>query len=324
MNKTYLFIGADGATGSIITEEFQKWFFGKIIAPKIQELDYRRTDQILFYLREFQPDVVFLVGAYTNVDKAESEDKKLCWEINQDGIENFLITLLQTQKEKLYKNIPKIIYISTDMVGSGDVPLSENEDVWSTVRAKNEYGKSKLGGEKILRDVFRQFFNTTKYERNVSNVNQGFSYHIVRIATPFSGLRKGSFLTLLYNNQNKNIRLVADQLITPTFAEDLAWNLHLIAEYGNKEIYHDAVSDEKQWSVYDAGVKFGEICGWDASKIEKMSFREMYEKNFWRAPRGKSNELIVKNLLTLPSPTPPKISTMEEVLKNFKKKYINL
>lgn len=302
MNKTYLFIGADGATGSILIREFQKWSAKRIIAPKIQELDYRNTNQILFYLKEFQPDVIFLVGAYTNVDKAETEDKQLCWEINEEGIAHFLKIFAKTNSRA------KIIYISTDMVGSGDVPLSEDEDVWSISRAKNEYGKSKLAGEKILREMGKE---------------KSFSYHIVRIAVPFSGLRKGSFLTLIHQNQNKNIRLVFDQFVTPTFAEDLAWNLHLIAEYGDKEVYHDAICDTLRWSVYDVGIKFAEICGWDDTKIEKMSFEEMYEKKFWSAPRGKSNELIVKNLLTLPSPTPPKISTMEEALKQFAKKYVN-
>lgn len=302
-NKTYLLVGADGGTGSVIVNEFQQRFHGKIIAPPLRELDYLNNDQIRFHLKEYDPDVIFLVGAYTNVDKAEDEDKKLCLRINEDGIENFL---------KIFNSgKAKIIYISTDMVAAGNEPLSENTDVWSNETAINVYGKSKLAGEKILRQFGKE---------------NSFPFHIVRISNPLAGLRRGSFATLLHNNhrEGKETRLVANQYITPTVAEDLARNLHLIAEYGDKEVYHDAVDLEgRKWSVHDIGVELARICGWDPSMIREMDFDEMYKLGYWKAPRGKHNELLIKNLRTLHSPEPARISTIHEALRQFRERHID-
>lgn len=310
----FLFVGADGSTGSIIVNKIRSlvasghWQL-KITAPTISDLDYRNSEQIKVYLVD-QPDAIFLVGAYTNVDKAEHEDKKLCWEINRDGIENFLTTMLELQNKTVYKKIPKIFFISTDMVGSGEKPLCEDDDVWNTPQAKNEYGKSKLAGETVLRDLHK-------------NNPENFSYHIIRIATPFAGLRARSFLTLLYNTirLGKPVQLIIDQYVSPTMAEDLAYNLLAIYAHGNQEIYHDAIYDKKRWSVYDIGMEFAKQCGWNTNLIEKMTIADMYNFGYWHAPRGISNELQLKNIFDLPN---THICTMQEALKKFKQEYINL
>ncbi len=308
---TSLLVGADGATGIIIVREFKK-YQQNFFAPPLEELDYRNISQIHSIISKTTPEIIFLVGAYTNVDKGEYEDKELCWNINRDGIATFLQTIFKLQNQGIYTKQPKIIFISTDMVGSGDHPLKENENVWDIPKAVNEYGKSKLAGENIIQE-----FHKKNPER--------FSYHIVRIATPFSGLRKGSFLTLLHNSvkEKKSVQLVTDQYVTPTYAEDLAWNLILIAQYGKEKVYHDAPKNEKPLSVYDIGKNFAQICGWNSIEIKEMKMQEMYKNGWWRAPRGHSNELEIKNLLSLPSPIPPKIHSLSQVLTEFKKLYID-
>lgn len=303
--KNILLVGSTGNVGAVLVEELKKLDIGNIIAPRQKDLDYFDKDTIRNYLEDYRPELIYLVGAYTNVDRAEEEDKEFCYKINVRGIRSFLDALVDYNHfDKDYR--PVVVYISTEMVGAAMGPLSEDENVWDTIVAVNEYGKSKALAEKEVIEVGK-------------DCSFAFDYRILRICFPIAGWRKGSVLTLLKNTvgEGKEVSLVSDEVQTWTYIPFTAHNSILIAKYGENGVYHDAMlpkSDGRGYSPFEIGAKFSELMGYDTSLIGKMKHRDMYNKGWWTAPRGLSAELVMKKG---PKIEGWKSGTMEKILEEF-------
>jgi dTDP-4-dehydrorhamnose reductase len=282
-----------------------------------------------------------LVGAYTNVDKAEDEAQKLCYNINVEGIQNFMENFLEWRKEgcgedgdgendcdgkgsesegniesesgddsKSYN--PVVIYISTDMVGSGDSALEEDENVWEPLVAVNEYGKSKALAEKLIKDMHEEYAHL-------------FDYRILRICFPIASWRRGSIFTLLKKTvaKGKEVQLVEDEVQTLTYVPHTAYNSILMAKFGENGVYHDAMlgddegvggNDKYGCSPFEMGNYFAELMGWDVALIGRMKHQDMYDKGWWSAPRGLSAELKVEKGLEIEG---WKSGDMKEILDEY-------
>lgn len=171
-----------------------------------------------------RPDVVIHCAAWTAVDLAEDEDnKEKVMSINGIGTANIA---------EACKAIDcKMIYISTDYVfsGEGTEPWDSDYDKFNPL---NYYGFSKLAGEDFVRHLLKKFF-------------------IVRIAWVF-GINGNNFIkTMLKVAKNhKQVKVVNDQIGTPTYTKDLAVllvDMSLTDKYGN---YH-ATNEGGYISWYD-------------------------------------------------------------------------
>ena len=178
---------------------------------------------------EIVPDVIVHCAAWTNVDGAEApENKDKVHLINAVGTENIA---------KAAKSVDaKMIYISTDYVfdGQGERPWQPDDKCYAPL---NVYGQSKLDGELAVNSILEKYF-------------------IVRIAWVF-GLNGKNFIKTMINvgKTHDTVRVVNDQIGTPTYTLDLARLLVDMAETEKYGYYH-ATNEGGYISWYDFCCEF--------------------------------------------------------------------
>lgn len=157
-------------------------------------LDRNQINQLI---NDFKPDAIIHCAAWTNVDGAEDpNNRQLVRKINVEGTDNLV---------KAAKKIDaKFIYISTDYVfgGEGTKPWEPDDKNFAP---RNYYGQTKLEGELAVSSQLDKYF-------------------IIRIAWVF-GLNGNNFIKTmlkLADNGYKELRVVDDQIGTPTYTYDLA------------------------------------------------------------------------------------------------------
>lgn len=200
------------------------------------------TDQahVMEALGKAEADVVVHCAAWTAVDLAEDEDKKeKVHAINVDG------TGYIAEACKMLNC--KMIYISTDYVfnGQGESPWTPDCKDYDPV---NVYGMSKLEGELAVSSILEQYF-------------------IVRIAWVF-GINGKNFIKTMLNlgKTHDTIRVVNDQIGTPTYTEDLARLLVDMAETEKYGYYH-ATNEGGYISWYDFANEIFRQAGYETEVI---------------------------------------------------------
>jgi dTDP-4-dehydrorhamnose reductase len=184
-------IGKNGQLGW----EFQQILpaFGEMVALGREELDISDQHAVQHTLLELKPNLIINASAYTEVDLAETQTE-LAEKINaiSPGI----------MAETARKTGAVFIHYSTDYVFDGNArqPYTEND----ATNPLNEYGRSKLLGEKNIQE-------------------SGDAYLIFRTSWVYS-LRGNSFVNkvLGWSRKNKVLRIVSDQVGSPTWAQMLA------------------------------------------------------------------------------------------------------
>ena len=196
--------------------------------PYIQ-LDITDSEAVASVLAEVKPDVVVHCAAWTAVDAAEDEEnKEKVFSINAKGTENIA---------RVCKELDcKMIYISTDYVfdGQGERPWEPDDKNYAPL---NVYGESKLQGELAVSSILEKYF-------------------IVRIAWVF-GLNGKNFIKTMINvgKTHDEVRVVNDQIGTPTYTYDLSRLLVDMAETDKYGYYH-ATNEGGYISWYDFCVEF--------------------------------------------------------------------
>ena len=175
-------------------------------------------------LKEVNPDVVVHCAAWTAVDLAEDEDKKeTVRKVNSDGTRNIALVC---------KDLGcKMVYISTDYVfdGQGTQPW---EPDCKDYKPLNVYGETKLAGELAVSENLEKYF-------------------IVRIAWVFGKNGKNFIKTMLnLGKTHDQLRVVSDQIGTPTYTLDLAVLLVDMIETEKYGYYH-ATNEGGYISWYD-------------------------------------------------------------------------
>lgn len=210
-------------------------------------LDITDAEAIKKIVKEKDIQCIVNCAAYTNVDKAES-DEALCWKLNADAPK----LLAEAMKEVN----GLLVQISTDYVFGGDpynTPCREDQKGTPT----GVYGKTKLEGEKNIEAV-------------------GCDYVIIRTAWLYSEFGKNFVKTMLNLTATKpKLNVVFDQTGTPTYAYDLALAIKAVLEdyaqegpklgYSKAGIYH--FSNEGVCSWYDFTKKIAEVSGNTACDI---------------------------------------------------------
>ena len=187
-------------------------------------LDITDKIEVERVIAEIRPDAIIHCAAWTAVDAAEDADKQeKVKAINVDGTQNI------ANAAKIVD--AKMIYISTDYVfdGQGTVPWEPDCKEYAPL---NVYGQTKLGGELAVSSTLEKHF-------------------IVRIAWVF-GLNGGNFIkTMLQVGKNHpQVRVVNDQIGTPTYTYDLARLLVDMIE-SEKYGYYHATNEGGYISWYD-------------------------------------------------------------------------
>lgn len=227
-----LITGANGQLGNEIKECAAKIGKNKYFYTDIDTLDITQKQDILRFVKQNNINVTVNCAAYTQVDKAE-DDKQQADLINHIAVKN----LAESAKE----NNITLIHISTDYVfdGNKNIPYTETD----TTHPIGVYGQTKLQGELAIQKT-------------------GGNYLIIRTSWLYSSFGNNFVKTMLKLTAEKdNLKVVFDQIGTPTYAKDLAQIIIYIIEnnlFANKqELYH--YSNEGVCSWYDFAMAIKEL-----------------------------------------------------------------
>lgn len=202
-----LVTGACGQLGSDLIVELagrglQTIATGRAACPALSAavpyvpLDLTKREAVLQTIDAVRPDAVMHCAAWTAVDAAEKEEnREQVFAVNAGGTRSLALACRNTGC--------RLLYLSTDYVfdGHGGAPWQPDCEEYAPL---NVYGQSKLAGELAVRDLLERFF-------------------IVRISWAF-GKNGGNFVkTMLQLGKNRDrVRVVSDQIGTPTYTPDLA------------------------------------------------------------------------------------------------------
>ena len=211
--------------GSDIAEHYSGIQDGSaVISIPYVQLDITDKDAVSKTIEEMHPDVIIHCAAWTAVDAAEDEEN---W-TKVDAI-NHLGTQYIAESAKAVD--AKMVYVSTDYVfdGQGERPWKPDDKCYAPL---NVYGQSKLDGELAVSSTLKKFF-------------------IVRIAWVF-GLNGKNFIKTMINvgKTHNTVRVVNDQIGTPTYTLDLARLLVDMIETEKYGYYH-ATNEGGYISWYD-------------------------------------------------------------------------
>ncbi|MDA8938701.1 dTDP-4-dehydrorhamnose reductase [Flavobacteriaceae bacterium] len=249
-----LVIGSDGQLGL----EFQKisnsydslsWVFSTI-----KTLDLLRLDTINSFLNDINPSVIINCAAYTSVDKAETESK-LADLINFKAVD--IISSWTSDNNK------KLVHVSTDYVfdGLSKLPLSEN----SNTNPINQYGSSKLKGEQAC------------LKNDTNSI-------IIRTSWLYSSFGS-NFLKIMIELMKKNnsVKVVNDQIGSPTYAYDLAKViLKIIMNYKTESgLFHYSNEGQISWFEFARSIRElynldCEIIGVSSNEYKTLAKRPQY------------------------------------------------
>ena len=203
-----LVTGARGQLGQEVMDVLQRRG-EKAIALDLPEVDVTAPHAVTSFVREAAPDAIIHCAAFTDVDRAETKPE-VCMRINAEGT-------LNMAHAAAAQHCP-LMLISTDYVfpGEGDQPLG----IKAHRAPLNVYGQSKLQAEWTVTELLDQFY-------------------IVRTSWLF-GPRGENFVRkiLRLGAEKKSLRVVDDQIGSPTYAPHLAQLLCDMIVSGRYGIYH--------------------------------------------------------------------------------------
>ena len=222
-----LVIGKNGQLGKSIqklitnTEQTEDFIFvGR------EELDLSNENMITRYFKNNSFDIIINCAAYTQVDKAE-EEQKLANQVNNLAVSQ-LAQIAKNQQAKL-------VHISTDYVfdGKNNKPYKETD----RTNPISVYGKTKLAGENAIQEILPT--NAT----------------IIRVSWMYSEYGNNFVKTMLrIGKERDEINVINDQIGSPTYATDLAEVILQAIKYKNlkkenqiTQIYHYSNEGKISW-----------------------------------------------------------------------------
>lgn len=215
-----LVTGVKGQLGYDVVRELNERKI-ECVGADVEDFDITDRRQTFGFIENCMPDAIIHCAAYTAVDRAE-DDKEKCRAVNADGTENIALCAKEIGA--------KMVYISTDYVFGDD-----GEDFLGVdfeKNPKNVYGKTKLLGEEAV----------------IKNVEKSF---IVRTSWVF-GKNGGNFVRTMMRvgSQNEEVRVVADQIGSPTYTYDLSkllCDMIMTEKYG---VYHATNEGVCSWAEF--------------------------------------------------------------------------
>ena len=233
---TILVTGVNGQLGCALrlasAESHHRYIF-----TDIEELDITSATAIEEFFRREKVDIVVNCAAYTAVDLAEENEAKA------DEINHKAVALLA---DACRRHNATLIHISTDYIFSGKADTPYREE--SAPAPLNAYGRTKLAGERAIAE-------------------SGCRSIVIRTSWLYSEYGKNFVKKMLSLMASRSeVRVVADQMGTPTYAGDLARAITYIIDSGQSErlgVYHYSNMGECSW--YEFAVEIARLRGIDCT-----------------------------------------------------------
>ncbi len=221
-----LITGAKGQLGRELIKQMEREDY-ELILTDVDTLDITSSSQVYEYVNKFKPHVIVNCAAHTQVDKCEEEEDK-AFLINALGPKNLA--------QAAYAIGAEMVHISTDYVFPGDInkPLTEFE----VTNPQTVYGKTKLIGEELVKE-----FNPKHY--------------IIRTAWLYGDGNNFVKTMLALSLKNSTLKVVSDQIGTPTSTFDLAKVIIALIKSKDYGTFHCTCKGQCSW--YDFAQKIFEL-----------------------------------------------------------------
>lgn len=252
-----LITGGKGQLGSELKEQLRHSY--AVWNPGKSELDITQKETVESIITSYHPEMIIHAAAFTAVDHCET-DRKKAFEVNGIGT-SYVVSAAK-------KVNARVIYISTDYVFDGKkrIPYTEDDEP----NPQTIYGLSKWMGEKFVQN----------YENGT----------IVRTSWLYGHSGKNFVKTMLQlAKTKKEIKVVNDQIGTPTYVNDL---VQIIIQLFEKEngLYH--VSNTGSCSWYEFARHIFMLSGYDSNIVLPITTEEYHSMT----PRPKYSVLDLRKL----------------------------
>ena len=232
-----LITGAGGQLGHDVARAFAADAHHEVIATTRRELDFADRDSVLSAITSVEPDAVVHAGAWTAVDACES-DPDLAFRVNALGTRHV--------QDACRRVGARLLHVSTDYVFDGTA--TEPIDEWQPTNPLGVYGRSKLGGER--------------------EVDPGNT--VVRTAWVCGANGKNFVKTMLrLAGERDELRVVADQVGSPSFAEDVADTIKRLVVGRLPGVFHVTNSGTASW--FEVAQATLEAAGLDPARVTPIT-----------------------------------------------------
>ena len=242
-----LVTGANGQLGMSLRER-KDAIPGEWIFTDVEELDITDAEAVRNFICEQAIDVVVNCAGYTNVEKAE-EEPALAYRLNAGAVGNLAGALKERGG--------LLVHISTDYVFGGEVvntPLKEEHPA----APQGVYARTKWQGEEVVRA-------------------SGVRYLMLRTAWLYSEYGHNFVKTMLRLTREKpSLKVVMDQVGSPTYAGDLADAIVRLLKEGKEGLYH--YTNEGLCSWFDFAKAIAAAAGQTACDIQPCRSDEFPSK----------------------------------------------
>lgn len=244
------------------------------IFTDVAELDITDANAVIAAVKENAIGIIVNCAAYTNVDKAES-DEATAELINSTAVRNLAVAMKEVDGT--------LFHVSTDYVFGLDGNTPRTEDM--PVNPLGVYGRTKLNGELAIKE-------------------SGCKALIFRTAWLYSEFGNNFLKTMMrLTAEREQLNVVFDQVGTPTYAGDLALAIFSIIEAGvyegNEGIYH--FSNEGACSWYDFAVEIANVAGNTNCRINTCHSCE-FPSPVTRPPYSVLDKTKIKNTFDIDIP----------------------
>jgi dTDP-4-dehydrorhamnose reductase len=229
-----LIIGANGQLGSDLVRAVQT-NGDQLVSLTHREVDICETVGVGETLRRHRPEVVINTAAYHKVDECEVNVER-SFAVNVYGVRNLALACKETGC--------KLLHMSTDYVFGADKARGKPYTETDVPGPTNVYGISKLAGEYLVRYILDH-------------------YWIVRSSGLYgvagSSGKGGNFVELMLRlaREGRDIKVVDDQILTPTYTVDLACKIVELVHANHYGLYH--ITNAGQCTWYDFARKIFEL-----------------------------------------------------------------
>ena len=196
----------------------EQWSDDEVIPATSGDVDIRDIGLVRHFISQARPDWVVLAAAYTDVDGSERNPEQ-AFAVNCDGTRNVARVVQELDR--------RLFYVSTDYVFDGTSHRPYEPD--DPIHPLNVYGASKAGGENAIREESKDWL-------------------VARTSWLF-GTRRGSFPEKILRAAacQSQIKVVADQIGSPTFTRDLATAIRDLVRSDARGIVHITNSGSCSW-----------------------------------------------------------------------------
>ncbi|MPL68869.1 dTDP-4-dehydrorhamnose reductase [bioreactor metagenome] len=209
-----LVTGANGQLGREVTKQGANH---ELILTDVDTLDITNSKAVRDVFQSERPEAVIHCAAYTNVDGAET-DEDSAFRINVIGAQNVAAGCLEVGA--------RMVYVSTDYVFDGTGTRAYRE--FDTVNPQTVYGRTKWQGEEIVRQILGR-------------------HYIVRTAWLYGDGNNFVRTMLRLAKQSNSVRVVHDQIGTPTSTVDLSWAIFRLLASDVYGTYHATCQGQCSW-----------------------------------------------------------------------------